>query len=516
MKTILIILDGLGISPLEKGNAVLGAKMPFFEELINKYPHTLLAASGKEVGLSWGEMGNSEIGHLNLGSGRVVEQDLPRINLSIENGSFFKNPNLISAFEFVKKNQSNLHLMGLCSDGGVHSHLNHLLALLEMAKKQDCKNIYLHLFTDGRDASPKSAQSYLTKIQEKIAKLGFGKIATLCGRYFAMDRDKHWDRTQKAYEAIVLKKAPQASNLEEAINSSYQSGKTDEFMEPIVFDNTGIKSNDAVIFFNFRTDRAKQLVEAIINPNFVSFNRPYLKDLLFVGFTNFGFEPTPLVKIAFFPPNLKNVLADLLSQSQKRQFHLAETEKYAHVTYFFNGGQEEPFSGEERKIVPSPDVATYDLKPEMSADEVTSEFIKVIESDKYDFIVTNYANPDMVGHTGNYKAAVVACETVDKCLSEVVPKALAKGYQIIVTADHGNVEQMINPQTGQPDTEHSTNPVPLILISDKEQNAGNVDIKEYFSSSPVGVLADVTATIIASLELQKPSQMNGLDISKNI
>lgn len=514
MKTLLLILDGLGASPVKEGNAALLAKMPYLDKLIANYPHTLLAASGMEVGLIWGDAGNSEVGHLNIGSGRIIEQDMPRICQSIQDGSFFKNPNILETVRYLKQSSGKLHLIGLLSDGNVHASLVHLDALIEFAKQNTLEQVYLHLFTDGRDSPPKSAQTYFSNLLPKLKDTNV-RIATICGRYFAMDRDKNWDRTQKAYETIFNGQGKKIQDVLNAIQESYQSNKTDEFIEPLILDNPGIKSGDAIIFFNYRADRAKQLTEAIVNPYFKGFKRDFVEKVLFVGFINYGFEPTPMVKIAFFVPDIKNTVAEVFSLSSRHQFHLAETEKFAHVTYFFNGGREQAFTGEDRKLVPSPKVATYDLKPEMSAGEVTEELIKAIESEKYDFIVTNYANPDMVGHTGNLQAGIVACETIDRCLEKVIPAALEKKYQIIVTADHGNIEQMINPQTGQPDTEHSTNPVPIIFVSDKVQKSQE-NREMFFSRGAVGVLADVTTSVLARLELQKPPEMNGVDILEHI
>lgn len=514
MKTLLLILDGFGVSPDIKGNAALLSKMPYLDKLIANYPHTLLAASGMEVGLIWGDAGNSEVGHLNIGSGRIAEQDLPRISQSIKNGTFYKNPNILEASAYLKKTGGKLHIMGLFSDGNVHSSLEHLYALIEFCRQNSLGNVYLHLFTDGRDSPPKSALNYLSQLLIKISNTKI-KIATIVGRYFAMDRGKNWQRTQKAYEAIFNARGEIAKDPLAAIKKSYQLGISDELVEPIILENPGVKSGDAIIFFNFRADRAKQLIKAITNPYFKRFQRNFVNNVLFVGFINYGFESTPMVKIAFFLADIQNTIAEIIANADMRQFHLAETEKYAHVTYFFNGGREKPFTGEDRKLVPSPKVTTYDLKPEMSAGLVSEELINALRADKYDFVITNYANLDMVGHTGILKAAITACETIDQCLEKVIPVALKKNYQIIITADHGNVEQMINTQTGQPDTEHTTNPVPIIFVGEKELKSGETRA-QFFSKKPIGVLADVTTSVLALLELPKPSQMSGVEILKHI
>src|SRR3972149_1512120 len=516
MKTILLILDGFGASPVNEGNAVNLAKTPNFDRLIQNFPHTLLMASGKEVGLPWGEPGNSEVGHLNVGSGRIIYQDLPRINLSIEDGSFFKNPALLEVINFVKKTNHNLHLIGLASDGGVHSHLNHLFALLKLVKNEQINKVYLHLILDGRDAPQKSAQIFLSKIEGFIKKEKIGEIATISGRYYAMDRDKHWERTQLAYEAITQAKGQKTDSASLGLKSAYKLGETDEFVKPQIINNPGILAEDGIIFFNFRADRAKQLTAALVSPNFKDFPRNYIDHTFFVSFTNYGFESTPRIKIAYFPQNIDNTLAQVIANNKLKQFHLAETEKYAHVTYFFNGGREDVYPGETRKMIPSPRVATYDLKPEMSVQAITRLLTQMISKQYFQFIITNLANPDMVGHTGNLKAAIKACEYVDSSVGQIIDSALKNNYAVILTADHGNAEQMINPQTQLPDPEHTTNPVPIILI-DKEKTQTSQDTKEvFFANNPIGVLSDVTTSVLALLEINKPEQMTGEDVISHI
>lgn len=521
---ILIILDGWGLSPVEEGNAILKAKTPVFDNLVANFPHTALYASGNEVGLESGEMGNSEVCHLNIGTGRVSQQDLPRINKSISDGSFFENEQLHEAYNWVNKNNSTLHLIGLVSDGGIHSHIDHLFALLELAKKQRVKNVAIHIITDGRDTPQKSAEGFLKKLNEQIAKVGIGKIATVSGRFYGMDRDNNWDRIEAAYNAMVLGIGEKSDSAENAIKNAYYRKETDENITPtLIDDKLIINNNDAVIFYNYRADRAKQLSSAIFDPVFKNIKRrKVVKNLFFVSFTNFGHEPSPLVKIAFFAQKIENQLAKIISGNNLSQLHVAETEKYAHVTYFFNGGEEKEFAREKRILVPSPKVKTYDQEPQMSASQITDKFLTYYKKSLPDFTVINYANPDMVGHTGNFQAAVKACEVVDQCLGRIVSTISDKVSSIIITADHGNAEQMINPQTRDIDKEHTTNPVPLILISncrmaeaDKFQisnlkNTGSLKEKIVFAATqPVGVLADIAPTIIDFLDLNKPDQMTG-------
>jgi len=501
---VLVILDGWGQTPNQEGNAIFSVATPNFDQLLSYFPHAQLHASGQEVGLSWGEPGNSEVGHLNLGSGRIIMQDLPRIDKTIEDGTFFSNRELLEAYNLALKNKKNLHLIGLVSAGGVHSHLNHLLALLDLASRLKVNNVFVHMITDGRDTPPRVALNDLKTLENKFQSLGLGKVATVVGRYLAMDRDKHWDRIQKAYDCLTLSSWPQkAPSPAEAIQAAYNAGQTDEFIEPVLIEGTPrIQDGDPIIFFNYRADRSKQLSESLISPDFQGFNRQVvLRRSYFVSFTSYGHEPSPNVKIAFFAEKIQNPLAKVLSDNQLKQFHLAETEKYAHVTYFFNGGREEPFPGEERLLIPSPKVATYDLKPEMSAPEITRELTSRLPN--YDFIVVNFANPDMVGHTGNLKATIKACEVVDLCLGKVVKEALANKFVVVITADHGNAEQMLNANTGEPDTGHTINPVPLVIV------ANDPNFQNPLRSSGDFRLSDVAPTILKIMNLPVPQEMIG-------
>ena len=496
---VLVIMDGWGLSPVEPGNAIIQTPTPNYDKLISMYLSTTIKASGEEVGLGWGEVGNSEVGHLNLGTGRVIMQDLPRINKSIADGSFFQNENLKSAFKYAKDNNSTLHLMGLFSAGGVHSHMNHLFALLDLAKQENYTKVLIHLISDGRDTPPKTILQDIPKLEEKIKETGVGVVATLSGRYYAMDRDKRMERTGKAFDVLTSDNAPKASSVVEAVNKAYANNLTDEFIEPIqIGDMEKIKSRDAVIFYNFRSDRARQISDLIID----------IPEIYFVSFTSYGHESTPLIKVAFFADKVTDQLAMTLSSQGISQLHIAETEKYPHVTYFFNGGVDSPFSGEERILIPSPHVATYDLAPEMSAMTVTQEFIKYFSEKKPLFTVLNFANSDMVGHTGDMVATQKAVATVDACLGQVAKTVLEGGGNLIVTADHGNAEQMINPESGEVDKEHTTNPVPLILAlpdnKPKDNKIVNKEMKLAMAgATPTGVLTDVTATILKSLEIEK-------------
>ena len=529
---VLIILDGWGLAPPGPGNAITLAKTPNFDKLWAAFPHTQLIASGEAVGLPKGEDGNSEAGHLNLGAGQIVFQDLPRINMAIALGNFEQMEAFKKAFQHTKQNNSTLHLLGLIGSGGVHSNLEHLMALIRLAKKEGVVNLYLHLFTDGRDSPPTSAMIYLTNIQSQLENNGLGKIATICGRYFAMDRDYRWERTQKAYELLTEGKGQTTTSIKEAIRDSYQQGKTDEFIEPMVLDKNGlIKDNDAVIFFNFRIDRPRQLTKAFVLPNFEkleikkSYFDPFaekyglkqyqgpkttqtfkrskvLKNLLFITMTEY--EKKLPVEIAFPPQLVKIPLGRIISEDNLRQFHLAETEKERFVTYYFNGQREEPFSGEDRLEIPSPKVATYDKKPEMSAYQLTNELIKKLTSYQYHFILVNFANPDMVGHTGVIEAGIKACEVVDECLGKVVEKVTNLGGTCVITADHGNIEEMANPVTGEVSTEHSSNPVPFIITG------SNFNFKSRVLNR--GILADVAPTILDLLGISKPDMMTGRNL----
>ena len=528
-KVILIVLDGWGIAPDSAGNAITRASTTNFNRFWAAYPHTQLQASGEAVGLPKGEDGNSETGHLNLGAGQIVFQDLPRIDLSIADGNFFKKPAFLKACDHCKKNNSRLHLIGLIGSGGVHSSLEHLFALLQLAKQQQVNQLFLHLFTDGRDSPPTSATAYISQIDQTIKNFSLGKIASLCGRYFAMDRDLRWERTQKAYDLLTLGKGDSFPDAQSAIKASYQSGKTDEFIEPTIIDPDGVvKDKDAVIFFNFRIDRPRQLTKAFVLNDFenhqskkpafdpyaekyglkiyekpagsTSFKREkIIKDLCFVTMTEY--EKNLPTEIAFGPQEVKMPLGRVIAENGLRQFHLAETEKERFVTYYFNGQRETPFPGEEWQEIPSPKVATYDLQPEMSAFQVKDAIIKKMKSDQYDFLLVNFANPDMVGHTGNLEAGIKAVETTDHCLAEIVKTATPLKMAVVITADHGNVEEMIDLNTGQIDTKHSTNPVPLIVIDEQFEASGRV--------LQSGILADIAPTILHLMGLSKPELMTG-------
>ena len=513
---VLIILDGFGITTPSPTNAVSSAKTPFFNKLTQTFPTMLLEASGLNVGLPWGEIGNSEVGHTNIGSGVLLYQSLPRIDMSIEKGEFFNLPVLLEVAENVKKKNSNLHLMGILGEGGVHGHSRHLKALLDFCKKQKIKNVYLHLFLDGRDAQKDSGKIFLKDILEYCQKLGVGEIASLCGRYFAMDRNNNWDRIEKAYRAIVEGKAEKTTqDPMAAIEESYKQNIFDEeFLPTVIVDNANnpkatIKKEDSVIFFNFRADRARQLTEAFVLRDFKEFQREFLEGLEFVTFTEYK-KDLP-VKILFPPQIIKNPLAKIISDEGLTQLHIAETEKYAHVTFFLNGQIEEKFKGEERILIPSPAVSSYDQKPEMSAAEVTQKVIEAIKSNSFDFIAVNYANPDMVGHTGNLEATIKAIEFVDKCLEQVVSETIKRGGIVFIVGDHGNAEEMVNLQTGKIDKEHSIYPVPFIIASSKHEGQIIQEIPNNDLSllSPLGILSDVTPTILGTIGLPLAEEMTG-------
>ncbi len=439
----LIIMDGFGESKIVEGNAVLAANTPNLDKIMKEYPHTLIKASGLDVGLPDGQMGNSEVGHTNIGAGRVVYQDLTRVSKAINDGDFFENEVLLKAMQNAKDH--SLHLMGLLSDGGVHSHIDHLKGIIKMAKDNGVENVFVHAFTDGRDVAPRSALEFIEDVENYMKEVGVGKIASVSGRYYAMDRDKRWERVQLAYDAMVQGKGNTATSAKEAVQNSYNEDKNDEFVIPTVMVENGqpvglIKENDSIIFGNFRPDRAREITRALVDTDFAGFERPNMKTF-FVCLTTYDIT-IKNVNVAFGPQSLENTLGEYLAKNGKTQLRAAETEKYAHVTFFFNGGVEEPNKDEDRLLVPSPKVATYDLQPEMSADELTNKLIKEIDEDKYDFIVLNYANPDMVGHTGVVEAAIKAVETVDTCVGKVVDKILSKGGQALITADHGNAEHM--------------------------------------------------------------------------
>ena len=501
---MLMILDGFGINEKSDGNAVKQANTPNIDKLMKKYQTTKIYTSGLKVGLPDGQMGNSEVGHTNIGAGRIVYQELTKITKSIEDGDFFSIPEFIEAIENCKKYNSKLHILGLVSDGGVHSHIRHLYGLLEMAKRRDFENVYVHCFLDGRDTPPASAEGYITELEEKMKEKGVGKIASISGRYYAMDRDKRWERVKKCYDALVKGEGNKSTSATIAIEDSYQKEVFDEFVEPTVICNgetpiATIGEHDSVIFFNFRPDRAREITRAIVDPKFDGFETKKM-ETYFVCFTNYD-ETMPNVKIAFKKEPLVNTFGEVISKNGLKQLRIAETEKYAHVTFFFNGGEEKQYPGEDRILVPSPKVATYDLQPEMSAREVTEKVVEAINSDKYNAIILNYANPDMVGHTGSLPAAIKAVETVDECVGKVVEAMLAHEGTMLITADHGNCEQMIDYKTGDPHTAHTTNPVPLILVTKNEK----LKIKE-------GKLADLAPTMLDILGIEKPEEMTGESI----
>ena len=492
--TTLIIMDGFGIGAPGPGNAVSLANTPVLDRLFAENAHTTLSASGLDVGLPAGQMGNSEVGHTNIGGGRVVFQDLPRISRAIDDGSFFKNEAYHQAMDNCLKNGSSLHLYGLLSDGGVHSHIQHLFALLQMAKDKGLEKVYVHCFLDGRDVSPTSGKGFVQELCDKCAEIGVGKIATVMGRYYAMDRDKRWERVQMAYDAMVYGEGIHNADPVDAVAKSYANGVTDEFVEPVVCDSEGtIGDNDSVIFFNFRPDRAREITRAIVDPEFDGFQREFFPTT-YVCNTEYD-ASMPNVLVAWPRVAVKNGLGEYLSSMGMTQLRIAETEKYAHVTFFFNGGVEKQYPGEDRVLVPSPKVATYDLQPEMSAFEVCDKCVERIESGAYDVIILNFANCDMVGHTGVLEAAVKAVETVDTCVGKVVEATLKMGGIAMITADHGNAEDM-KQEDGSPMTAHTTNPVPFILCG-----AG--------SELRTGRLADIAPTILDVLGLACPPEMDG-------
>ena len=497
---LLMILDGWGIAPAGQYNAAALAKTPNLDALFDKYPHTRLSCSGAAVGLPDGQMGNSEVGHLNIGAGRIVYQELTRITKAIKDGDFFENTVLSKAMQTVKANGSALHLLGLVSDGGVHSHISHLFALLEMAKLQGLNKVYVHAFLDGRDVGPQTADVYLAELDAEMKRIGVGKIATVAGRYYAMDRDKRWERVQKAYDAMVLHDGTVCTDAVSGVRASYAGGVTDEFVVPFIAApeaDSCVKAGDGMIFFNFRPDRARQLTRAFVDEEFPYFARPQTaRPVNFVCMTQY--DETIKAPVAFAPETLEDTLGKVLADHKLQQLRIAETEKYAHVTFFFNGGEEEPNIGEDRVLIPSPKVATYDLQPEMSALEVKAKLLEELKGEKYQVFILNFANCDMVGHTGDYSAAVKAVETVDRCLGEVIEQILAMDGSVLITADHGNAEKMTD-ENGNPWTAHTTNPVPLILVSKKYEKA----------TLSEGSLADVAPTLLEMAGLAVPKEMTG-------
>jgi 2,3-bisphosphoglycerate-independent phosphoglycerate mutase len=515
----LLILDGWGDAPAWGGNAISIAQTPNFDHLWRYYPHTTIGASGVSVGLPGHERGNSEVGHLNLGAGLIPLQDSNRINEAINDGSFFENPVILEAINYAKQKKSNLHLMGLVSNGNIHSHINHLFALLEICQKQNFKNVFIHGFSDGRDTNPMAAQTFFTQLENKLRELGFGKIATICGRYYAMDRDNHWERTELAYNAMVEGKGNFASSAVQAISSSYQSGINDEYIKPtIILDDNNkpistISNSDSVIFYNFRADRAREIAMAFMSEKMPYFHRRKLDNLFFIGMIPYGYEEELKLNLlsAFKTEKITNPLARVLAENNLKQLHIAETEKYAHVTYFFNGGEEKPYSGEDRVLIASPRVPSYAMKPEMSVNEITEQVL--IKLRNYNFMVINFANGDMVGHTGDFGATVKACEAVDACLGKVFNQVLALDGTLIVTADHGNCEEMINIKTGEPHTEHTNNPVPFILVGQQFKNINNIGVGRFLR--PNGILADVSPTILDLMGVSRPADMTGTSMILN-
>ena len=507
---VLTVLDGWGYRAERTGNAIALARKPTYDALLKKFPNTLIQASGPFVGLPEGQMGNSEVGHLNIGAGRIVHMDITRIDLLIQSKQFFEVPLFLQSME--RGRQRQLHLMGLLSDGGVHSHIQHLFALLEMAKQQKVERVFVHCFMDGRDTPPHSGRDYVRKLQQKMRELGVGEIATVIGRYYAMDRDNRWERVELAYRAVVHGEAEvRANDPVAALERSYGQDVTDEFVKPIVIvEGTGasaapvaqIHDDDAVIFFNFRADRARQMTLALASPDFDKFSDPKRpKNLFFVAMTQYE-KNWPWLKYVIAPEKLEHIVAQVFAEMNYRNLRCAETEKYAHVTYFFNGGIEKPFGGEERILVPSPKVATYDLKPEMSAEGITDTVVKAIEKGEFDAIIMNYANADMVGHSGKLEAAIKAVEAVDAGLGRLYQTLKPRGGAWIITADHGNAETMIDPATGGPHTYHTTNPVPFLLVSEQDQ----VRLR------PGGALRDIAPTMLALLGQPQPKDMTGSDL----
>lgn len=497
----LIVLDGWGIGTDYEGNAIMRAKTPNYDLLINKYPNTQLSCSGYDVGLPKGQMGNSEVGHLNIGAGRIVYQDFTRITKSIEDGEFKTNDAINHAVDYVLENDSTLHLMGLLSDGGVHSHNTHLYSLMELAKERGVSKVLIHAITDGRDVSPTSSANYIKELNKKIKTIGIGRVASIMGRYYAMDRNKQWDRVELAYNTIVNGSEQRFKDTLSAINNSYNNGITDEFIIPVsIEDENGnvasMKNKDAVIFFNFRPDRAREITRAFVDSEFTYFDRKKL-ELKYVSMTMYD-KTIENVEVAFKPHFVRNTLGEYLSSKGYKQLRAAETEKYAHVTYFFNGEIEEPFKNEVRKLIPSPDVATYDMKPEMSAFELKDMIMEELDKNIYQVMIINFANPDMVGHTGDLEAAIKAVEAVDKCLGEIVNYILRTDGIAIVTSDHGNCEEMVDSKTQVKLTAHSLNKVPFIVAGGKK----NLKLKQ-------GILADIAPTMLELMELEKPEEMTG-------
>ena len=501
--TVLMILDGYGLNETHNGNAVYEAKTPVMDKLMAECPFVEGNASGLAVGLPDGQMGNSEVGHMNMGAGRIVYQELTRITKEINDGDFFKNEALLTAMKNAKDNDSAIHFMGLLSDGGVHSHNTHLYGLLEMAKREGLEKVYVHCFLDGRDTPPASGKGYIEELQAKMKEIGVGEIGVVSGRYYAMDRDNRWDRVELAYNALTKGEGVKGTDAAEAVQASYDNEKTDEFVFPTVMEKDGkpvavIQDKDSVVFFNFRPDRAREITRAFCDDDFQGFAREKRLDLTYVCFTDYD-ETIANKLVAFHKVQLHNTFGEYLAAHDMTQVRIAETEKYAHVTFFFNGGVEEPNKGEDRILVKSPKVATYDLQPEMSAVQVCDKLVEAIKSDKYDVVIINFANPDMVGHTGVEEAAIKAVETVDACVGRAVEAVKEVNGQMFICADHGNAEQLVDNETGEAFTAHTTNPVPFILV--------NADPK--YTLREGGCLADIIPTLIELMGMEKPSEMTG-------
>ncbi len=520
-KVILVILDGFGIASASHGNAISQAKTPGLNYIYNNFPSLTLQASGPLVGLPWGEMGNSEVGHLNIGAGRIVGQDLPRITKAIQSGDFFKNSVFLAALDHVKKNNSSLHLMGMVSGGGVHSLDEHLYALLGLAAEHKLERVYIHMFADGRDTEPKVALADVKKFRDRIQRAGVGEIATVTGRFYAMDRGGHFNQTMQTYEALAEGKGETAASAEECVSQNYQNQIFDEMIKPTVIVKQGgqptgkIQDHDAIIFFNFRADRTLQLTQAFVRPESLpeSFRRPQLQNLFFATMTEYA-KGLP-IKVAFPSAGLKNNLAEILSKNHFTQFHIAESEKYAHVTVFFNCGESEKLPGEERMIIASPENSkNYSDHPEMSAEKLADELAKQITASNINFFLANFANADMVGHTGNLAAGILAVQCIDGCVQKILDAALAADAALIITADHGNIEQMINQKTGDIDKDHTTNPVPFLFVAN--ENKFKLPLHEGFAAlsikTPEGVISDIAPTILDLFGLQKPAEMTGINL----
>ncbi|MGF1487377.1 MAG: 2,3-bisphosphoglycerate-independent phosphoglycerate mutase [Prochloraceae cyanobacterium] len=508
---VLVILDGWGYREATDANAIAAAKTPITDSIWEVYPRTTISASGKDVGLPQGQMGNSEVGHLNIGAGRVVPQELVRITDAVEDGSLLQNQELVEICQKVKAKNSKLHLIGLSSAGGVHSHILHLLGLLDLAKAEGIADVCIHAITDGRDTIPKQAIDPIEKIEAKIAEIGIGRIATISGRYYAMDRDRRWDRTKLAYDTITGSGTVDGRSAKEIIEASYGEGITDEFIKPTRIAPGAVEPGDGVIFYNFRPDRARQLCYAFLNSDFDGFEREKLEPLEFVTFTQY--DANLPARVAFKPQNFNKILGEVIADRGLQQFRTAETEKYPHVTYFFNGGKEQPFKGEKRELIPSPMVATYDCEPTMSADLVTDTVCKAISQGIYSLVVVNYANPDMVGHTGKIGATITAIETVDRCLGRLLSAANQMGGTVIITADHGNAELMRDEQDN-PWTAHTTNPVPLILVEGEGRKIAGHGTQ--VSLRKDGRLADIAPTILQILQIPQPEEMTGRSLIEPI